>query len=153
MGGPDVPTRDGDANELTTVADLMSRSVATVREDQDLGTALQMLRTTGLRHLVVVTTRGEFVGVLSDRVGVECAGQDARQLAMAQVRDLRLDRRAQTGAECRIPDAVRMVLQHSAGALAVTDENAWVHGIVTGADLLRGLLEIVDGSAVGPEPG
>lgn len=152
MAGPDEPTNDGDSNEAMTVGDLMSRSVATVREDQDLGTALQMLRTTGLRHLVAVTKDGEFVGVLSDRVGVECAGQDARQLAMAQVRDLRLDRRAQTGAEHRIPEAVRMVLHYSAGALAVTDANARVLGIVTGADLLRGLLDIVDGLAAGPEP-
>lgn len=131
-------------DQVLTVGDLMSRSVATVRDDQSVRTALDMLRTTALRHLVVVNKHDQFVGVLSDRVGVESAGQDERQLATARVRDLALDRRAQTQADRRLPDAVRLVLHHSAGALAVTDENGRVVGIVTGADLLRGLLEIVD---------
>lgn len=144
MSEPDEPATDSSTALPRTVGDLMSRSVATVRENQSLGTALQMLHTTGLRHLVVVTGSGEFVGVLSDRVGIETTGRDERQLAVAQVRDLALDPRASTRAERPVLEAARMVLHHSAGALAVTDENARVLGIVTGADLLRGLLELVD---------
>jgi predicted transcriptional regulator len=143
------PTRDGaprpvtDANQAV-VGDLMSRFVATVRDDRSLGTALQMLRTTGLRHLVVVNKDGEFIGVISDRLGVELAGRDARELALARVRDLTFDGMAQTTARCRIVDAAHLVLRQSAGALAVTDRNCRVVGIITGADLLRGLAEIVD---------
>jgi predicted transcriptional regulator len=142
------PTTEVSADALT-VGDLMSPSVATVREDQDLRTALEMFRTTGLRHLVVVTGAGEFVGVLGDRVGIDLAGQDERQLAIARVHDLPQDRRAQTAAGTGIVEAARSVLHHSAGALAVTNENGHVIGIVTGADLLRGLLEVVDGALSG----
>jgi CBS domain-containing protein len=124
-----------------TVGELTGTSVATVRDDQDVLAVLDVLRTTGLRHVVVVDRAGEFVAVLSDRLGVECAGMDRRQLQATRVRDLVLDRQARIAPEQPVRDAATLALRHSAGALAVTDPNGQVLGIVTGADLLRALVD------------
>jgi CBS domain-containing protein len=48
-----------------TVADVMSREPATVREDDDIVDALRIMRTYGVRRLPVVTQSGTLAGIVA----------------------------------------------------------------------------------------
>ena len=126
------------------VDDVMTTSVATVREDDALSDALERFRIGGLRHVVVVDGDGRFAGLLNDRLAVEYFGHDPRALRCTRVRDTVFDRRTSVAVGTPVVVATKEILRHSAGALAVVDENLAVVGVITGADLLRSFAKEIE---------
>jgi CBS domain-containing membrane protein/CBS domain-containing protein len=121
------------------VDQVMSTSVVALRADEDVATALAVLRVGGLRHLVVIDGDARFLGMVSDRLLVD---QESPRPGptLVRIKDVLFDTKACVPPGTTIAEAARRMLQHSAGALAVVDAESKVLGVVTGADLLRALV-------------
>ncbi len=52
---------------MQTVADLMTRNVLSLRDNQTLKDAHALIRDKGIRHIPIVNDQGDLVGVLSQR--------------------------------------------------------------------------------------
>lgn len=52
---------------MQTVADLMTRNVLSLRDNQTLKDAHTLIRDKGIRHIPIVNDQGDLVGVLSQR--------------------------------------------------------------------------------------
>jgi len=57
----------------------MSRSVASVHQDDDVWSVLERFHVTGLRHMVVLDRTERCVGVLNDRLAADQLGRDRRE--------------------------------------------------------------------------
>lgn len=130
-----------------TVADIMTRDVVTVYEEDDLRQVRQKLGARSFHHLPVVDGT-KVVGMLSQRdmLSMTVSGSDSSPFAQARevryleqkfVRDI-----METRVRSALPtDSLRSVaqrlLEYRIGALPVTDEQGNLIGIVTENDLVR----------------
>jgi len=130
-----------------TVADIMTRDVVTVYEEDDLNQVRTKLSERSFHHLPVVDGN-KLVGMLSQRdmlratvAGIDhgalAQAREARYLEQSFVRDV-METRVRSA---RPGDSLRTVaqrlLEFRVGALPVTDEQGNLIGIVTENDLLR----------------
>ena len=60
----EVTATDLDPNTIT-VGDIMPREIVTVRADQDVAAAMQLMRLKGVRRLPVVTEGGRLIGLVA----------------------------------------------------------------------------------------
>jgi len=140
-----MPTRE------KTVADIMTRYVVTVYEEDDLNQVRRKLSDSSYHHLPVVDgTR--VIGMLSQRDmlratvsgiddGAFAQAREARYLEQTFVRDI-----MQTQVRTALPTdslqtAAKHLLANRIGALPVTDEQGNLVGIVTENDLVRQVAE------------
>jgi CBS domain-containing protein len=116
---------------------VMSRDVVSIDAEARLPTALQVMVTTGVRHLPVVD-RGRVLGVLVETDLIRCLGGEGHRLATAAMITLRqLYRPApELPPTARVSDAARHMFADVSGGVLVTD-NGRVLGIVTATDLVR----------------
>ncbi len=113
------------------------RDVVAIEAEAWLSTALQVMATTGIRHLPVVD-RGRCLGVLVEGDLVRCLARDARPFTAgggATVRHLRRPA-PQVSPTARVSDAARRMSADMADAVLVT-ECGRLLGIVTATDLVR----------------
>ena len=123
------------------VADLMSRPVLTVEVGESLWDAWQLLFVSGLRHLVVLTSDGTSLGVLSDRNILAEVPATAEHLSHRRVGDVM----AVVPLVSVLPTdsplaAARIMVQNMVEAVAVIEPDGRLVGIVTEADIVRWLV-------------
>ena len=125
--------------EPSTVADIMTRDVVTLRTSNSLIAADQVMETHGFRHLPVVGDNGELIGLVTHR---DLLGAQHSRLATAK----KFDEGSTVGdivqrdvwsieSEATPLNAARMLRDHKFGCLPVVDDGVVV-GIVTEADFL-----------------
>lgn len=120
------------------VRDVMTREVVSLREDDDLGLADEILAVGRIRHLPV-TRGGLLVGLVTHRDLVAAARSSRRTPAHEVMqRGLRC-----IGPDDALQDAARTMLEFKIGCLPVVDEHRRLLGIVTEADLVRFALDII----------
>jgi len=77
-----------------TVGEIMSRNLATVREDEDLIDALKIMRAKGIRRLLVLTPAGALAGIVSADDLLELVAEEiddlAKAVASGQAREARV---------------------------------------------------------------
>jgi CBS domain-containing protein len=118
------------------VAEIMSRPVVAIPARARLSEALATLRSTDLRHLVVVDDGDRCRGVLSDRAVAAAWAVNASALDCLRVEQA-LDRRlAVVAATATVGDVARVMDLDRVDAVAVIDSAGRPVGIVTGADLI-----------------
>jgi CBS domain-containing protein len=122
------------------VADLMSRDVVTLEEDDDLGLAESILGLGRIRHLPVA--RGEtLLGLVTHRDLVralaETKGEKGRKASEIMRRDVRT-----VTPTTRLREAAELMLKHKLGCVPVLEDGKLV-GILTEADLVRFALEVI----------
>ncbi|HVS18509.1 MAG TPA: CBS domain-containing protein [Planctomycetota bacterium] len=111
---------------------LMTSNAMTVQVATTLGEAVELCRTTGVRHLPVAD--GErLVGMLSDRALRKALGE--RRPGDTHVRVLMAGDPVSTAGHTRLSVAARRMLEHKISALPVIDGERLV-GILTLTDLL-----------------
>jgi len=112
----------------------MHRKVLTVREDDDLALALQMMSWTEERHLPVVRD-GEVVGVINERdVFAYMAGEKGRE-SLTDMVGLAMSRPAKTIApDAEDADAASVMTEKKVACLPVIEKGSLV-GLVTLADI------------------
>jgi CBS domain-containing protein len=123
------------------VADLMSRPVLTVEVGESLWDAWQLLFVSGLRHLVVLTSDGTSLGVLSDRNILAEVPATAEHLSNRRVGDVM----AVVPLVSVLPSdsplaAARIMVQNMVEAVPVIEPDGRLVGIVTEADIVRWLV-------------
>lgn len=135
---------------MTTVAELMTRELVTLSEEDGLGRAMQIFAEYPIRHLPV-TDGDRLVGLVSQRdalswsgsvidpaaFAMERASREAQQTFVAEV----MIRDVVTAApEASVEDAARRLIEGRFGCLPVIDEAGKLLGIVTETDLLAHLV-------------
>lgn len=135
---------------MTTVADLMTRDVVTLNEEDGLDRAIKIFSELSVRHLPVASD-GVLVGMVSQRDALSWSGsaidpsaiagqrvaKEAHDTFVAEVmtRDV-----VTVSPRATVVEAARAILDGGFGALPVVDENEKLLGIVTETDLLRQLI-------------
>jgi CBS domain-containing protein len=133
----------------TPVRDVMSTHIVTIRSTQPLSDALDQLRLTGLRHLVVVDEASACAGVVSDRTLAAVWPGEVISGLPRSVGDVLHPRRPFCRPDQTARAAARQMLDEGVDALPVVDGSGEAVGIVTGSDLLRLLATSEDVLAVG----
>ena len=130
---------------MMVIEDVMSRSVVTLKPEQTLRDAIDLLRSKHIRHLPVVEG-GKLVGIVSDRDvkrttpslvgGIERdeydEALDATKVSRFMTRDP-ITVSPRTGLKA----AVAIFIERKVGALPVIGPDGALAGIVTEIDLLR----------------
>ncbi len=135
---------------MTTVADLMTRDVVTLSEEDGLSRAMKIFSELPIRHLPV-TSDGTLVGMVSHRDALAWSGS---AIDPSRFADQRIAKEAHDTfvAEVMITDVVtvppsatvveaaRTLLEGGFGALPVVGADGKLLGIVSESDLLRQLI-------------
>ncbi|AUX26908.1 hypothetical protein SOCEGT47_074780 [Sorangium cellulosum] len=133
-----------------SAAELMTENPRTIRDDDLMGEAMDVLQTMDFRHLPVVDENGELVGMLSDRdlraldllhsPDAEAADR-AQQKARLPVSAMMSGNVVSVGPDADVTELMELMLENKIGALPVVDGEGEVLGIVSYVDVFRGLLE------------
>jgi CBS domain-containing membrane protein len=128
------------------VCDLMSTDVATLRRNDKLSIADDVMRLGRIRHLPVVDDDGKVVGVLSQRDLFRGAlatalgyGEHGQQKLMEQllVKEVMTNDVITVTGDVLIADAARTMVDRKLGCLPVVDDAGEPIGIVTESDFVR----------------
>lgn len=128
------------------VLDLMSRDVTTVRRNDELLIADQVMRLGRIRHMPVLDDHGDgLVGILSQRDLFRSAlaraigyGEHAQQkvLGMLLVKDVMTNDPVTTSPQTPLAEAAGVMLARKIGCLPVVEDGSLV-GILTESDFVR----------------
>ncbi len=126
------------------VADIMTREVLTLAEDDTLADARRFMERAAIRHLPVLRD-GVVVGVLSHRdllaasfsLFADVTAQDERRMLAAIPAREAMHEALVIPPETPVPAAARLMLDRKLGCLPVTDGERRLLGIITEADFVR----------------
>jgi CBS domain-containing protein len=133
------------SNLPKTVAELMSRDVLTLREDQDLRHLGEVMSLFKFRHMPV-TEDQRLVGLVSQRDVLRVSASSLLPGAKEQtdflagkfrVRDVMVRDVMTVNPETALSSAAKILLQHKLGCLPVVDEQNVLVGILTESDFVR----------------
>jgi CBS domain-containing protein len=131
--------------EIKVVADLMTREVATLKRNDQLSIADDVMRLGQVRHLPVLGDDDEVAGVISQRdllhgslarvLGYGSAGR-AKLLKTVLVKEAMTSEPISVSPDTSIGEAARLMVEKKIGCLLVLDGDSLV-GIVTESDFVR----------------
>jgi acetoin utilization protein AcuB len=119
---------------------IMSRDVVTIKSSAGLEEALGLMKEHDIRHLPVVQN-GRLLGLVTER--------DVRgalfpsMLEEIRIRDLMIRDPFTVRPDMPLEEAARIVYRNKIGCLPVVDDRGRVVGIVTVADMLAALIEVM----------
>jgi acetoin utilization protein AcuB len=117
---------------------VMTRHPETIRPDETLAKAKEMMDVAGFRRLPVVKD-GKIVGMLTERNLREHSGY----LNSTKVNAAMSTPVVSVGPNSTVQEATRLMLRHKIGGLPVVGDGRLV-GIVTTVDMLRAFLQVVE---------
>lgn len=116
----------------TTVDQIMNSSVITLRPDNSIGDARDLLNRKPIQHLPIVSETGELVGMVSDRdILVLPLTEDHRPLQDIMSREV-----IAATAETSIRELASRMVDEQVHCIPVLDKQHKLLGIVTSADVL-----------------
>ncbi len=142
------------------VAGLMTSPVITASPETAILDARQLMLKERIRHLLVTEADGSLVGIVTDRdIRLNLPSQATslsvweinHLLTKLTVGEVMTTAMITIGPHSEARDAAVLMLDHSIGALPVTERGRLV-GIITETDIMRGFLLLAGGSA-SPHPG
>lgn len=135
-----TPPADHPRNSPLAI-DIMTNDPRTIREDESVTDALELLEQLDVRHLPVVDDEGNLVGMLSDRdlrpLRSERDDEDAIRRARTPVADVMTSAVVSVTSDAELEEVVELMLEHRIGAIPVVDGEGQVVGIVSYVDVLR----------------
>ncbi len=117
---------------------IMTRHPETIRTDETLAKAKEMMDAAGFRRLPVVKD-GQLVGMLTERDLRAHSGY----LASTKVDAVMSAPVVSVSPDATVQQATRLMLRHKIGGLPVVDKGKLV-GVVTTIDMLRAFLQVVE---------
>lgn len=133
--------------ESMHVADLMTREPRTLRRNEELLVADELMREGGLRHLPVLDENGDLCGIVSQRdiyrsTLLRALGfgewAETKVLKSVLVKEVMHEQPVTISADASVAEAARSMLEHGVGSLPVVADGK-LTGIITRSDLLRAL--------------
>jgi CBS domain-containing membrane protein len=133
----------------STVAEIMTRDVITVEEDDNLANLRESLKTLRFRHLPVtdedrligLVTETDLLGIASSNLLPHHAARDRDLEERFRVRDIMVRDVLTIRPDTSLQHAARLLLKQRFGCLPVVDENNVLLGIVTSSDFTRLIAE------------
>ncbi len=138
------------------VREAMTRPAVTFRQEMTVGAAVKAMRARKIRHAPVVNDKGALVGIVTDRdlrqVVLEPALAEEMQTLSQTLRTRTVKEVMTWGVitakpETEIRQAARLMHSNKIGALPVL-EHGKVVGMLTGSDVLKTLIQILDEGVV-----
>jgi|SRR3990170_3307071 len=138
-----------------TVRELMTGALITATPETPVLDARSLMQKERIRHLLVTNTKGELLGIVTDRdIRLNLPSQatslsvwEINHLLMRLTLDKLMTRSVITvGPDREARDAAQLLLEHRIGALPVVDAGRLV-GIVTETDLLRAFVRSAEQAA------
>lgn len=129
---------------LVVVADVMTRDVKTLRRNDPLALADEIMKRERIRHLPVLDEDGVLAGIVSDRdlfhrTLVAALGYGATQqqhlLSMLRVKEVMANEVLTIAPDTPLPVAARTMVEHKIGCLPVVEGERLV-GILTEGDFV-----------------
>ncbi|WP_437993602.1 CBS domain-containing protein [Sorangium sp. So ce145] len=153
IGGPAGPEVASNVHMMPLpkicAAELMTENPRTVRVDDPIGEAVNVLQTMDFRHVPVVDEQGELVGMLSDRdlralqspyaEDTAVVGAAPRK-ASAPVSTIMSGNVVSASPDADVTELMELMLDNKIGALPIIDGEGALVGIVSYVDIFRGLL-------------
>jgi CBS domain-containing protein len=134
------------------VADLMTRKTVTLSPHHGFAEAVSLMADRHFRHIVVVDTAGQILGVISDRdilrTLARTSNWQTKDVSQIMTRDPVTVKR-----ETPLSVAVAKIVAKRINCLPVLDDEGKVCGILTSTDLLKAyqkLLESLDNNRTTP---
>jgi CBS domain-containing membrane protein len=144
-----TPKRGAGGTRERLVRDLMTDRVYTLKSRDDLETLYDLMDSRRVRHVPIVDSEGELVGLVTDRDLSRTALGAVEELPLSVEREILRRRRIRdimaTEPDTIEPDsslneAAEMLLENKVGCLPVV-EGLHLVGIITEADFVRDFLE------------
>lgn len=135
----------GKSRRKLVVADLMSTELLTLRRNDALTIADDLMNQKRVRHLLVLDEDGELCGILSQRDLFRGAvlqslgyGSRAEELMLASLvaKDAMTEDPITVATDTPLADAARLMLKHGVGCLPVIERDRLI-GILTEGDFVR----------------
>lgn len=118
------------------VGDLMTRSVLSVREWEELGLSKDLMRFQRFRHLPVVDADDRLVGILSRTDLLQLRGRDRRETRSLPAYQVAQREVVTIEADAAIEEAAELMRKHRIHSLPVVDRDGRLAGILTDSDIL-----------------
>jgi CBS domain-containing membrane protein len=149
--GPDAAAaaRKRSAPRERFVRDLMTETVHTLTPKDDLASLYDLMDSRHVRHVPIVDSEGEIVGLVTDRDLSKSALGAVEELPLSVERDILRRRRIRDimatepdviEPDARLQEAAAILLENKVGCLPVV-EGLRLVGIITEADFVRDFLE------------
>jgi CBS domain-containing protein len=122
--------------EAKTVADIMTRRVIYLREEDNLSRIVEGMEHFGLRHLPVLDG-DRLVGMITHRDMLKILSAAERREESTFVASIMTRDPIAVGPDTTIIEAARILIKARFGCLPVVDENRNVIGIVTEHDFMK----------------
>lgn len=137
----------------------MTVNLISVSKNDSLLTAYKKMQNNRIRHLPVTDADGNMVGILSDRDVSRAMHSHVIKNGYTKSEEITFDEEEQvqdymsfpvriSGKNRALKDVAKEMVKEKVSALLVLDDDDSVLGIITTEDLLRVLIEVLDG----PEP-
>ena len=132
-----------------TVRDLMTERVYTLKAKDDLETLYDLMDSRRVRHVPILDSEGELVGLVTDRDLSRTALGAVEELPLSVERDILRRRRIRDimvsepdtiEPDAPLSEAAAMLLENKVGCLPVV-EGLHLVGIITEADFVRDFVE------------
>jgi len=137
---------------MLDVRDIMTGEVFTLAESDTLKTARSMMSLARVRHIPIVTTKLDFIGLLTHRdilgatisqfAEVDSKTQDEIDSGIPISEIMRTDVKT-VSPDATVREAAEILLDHKYGCLPVVEGKALV-GIVTEADFLKLAIKLME---------
>jgi acetoin utilization protein AcuB len=125
------------------VADVMTRKTVTLSPHHGFAEAVSLMADRHFRHIVVVDTSGQIVGVISDRDILRTLARttnwQTKDVSQIMTRDPFTVKR-----ETPLVVAVAKIVSKRINCLPVLDDEGKVCGILTSTDLLKGYQKLLE---------
>jgi CBS domain-containing protein len=118
------------------IAEIMSQPVVALTPDRVLNDALDTLVRFGLRHIAVVDHAGRHLGIIADRMIVAAWAHNMSCLHIRRVHELLEPEPAAVRRQTTVTEVARLMAVRGVDAVAVTEVDGTLTGIVTGSDLV-----------------
>ena len=129
----------------STVAEIMTRDVVTVEEDDSLANLRESLKTLRFRHLLVtdeerligLVTETDLLGIASSNLLPHHAAHDRDLEERFRVRDVMVRNVVTVTPDTSVQQAARLLLKQRFNCLPVVDEQNVLCGVLTSGDFIK----------------
>jgi acetoin utilization protein AcuB len=127
-------------------ADIMTENPRTILATDPVSDAVDLLHSSNIRHLPVVDSRGQLIGILSDRdlgplMRTLIEGAETERLVVPlsdrPVADFMSGGVVSVGLDADVSEVIELMLDERIGAVPVVDAGDYVRGIISYVDVLR----------------